>query len=89
MNTSDDDNLRSQIVISKSGKDLKPSFTISKGSGGVRYLPYAFTEQGIAMLSGALNTERAINMNIAIMRTFVNARRLAFQDMDLKTQIEV
>src|ERR1035437_3604907 len=38
--------------------------------GGRRYLPYAFTEQGVAMLSGLLNSEIAIEMNIAIMRTF-------------------
>jgi hypothetical protein len=52
-----------------------------------KYLPYAFTEQGIAMLSGILNSDRAIQMNIAIMRAFVEIRRLAFHDMDLKTQI--
>jgi len=45
--------------------------------GGRRYLPYAFTEQGIAMLSGLLNSEIAIEMNIAIMRTFVYIRQIA------------
>ena len=59
-----------------------------KGSGGSRYLPYAFTEQGIAMLSGVLNSERAINMNISIMRAFVETRRLAFQDTDLRNQLK-
>src|SRR6185312_3326008 len=43
----------------------------SEKSGGTRYLPYAFTEQGVAMLSGILNSDKAINMNIAIMRAFV------------------
>src|SRR6185503_3287635 len=55
--------LRSQIVTSK-----------SSGRGGRRYLPYAFTEQGVAMLSSVLRTERAIRVNIAIMRAFVRLR---------------
>jgi len=44
--------------------------------GGIRYLPYAFTEQGVAMLSSILNSKRAIQVNIGIMRIFVNIRRL-------------
>jgi hypothetical protein len=44
--------------------------------GGIRYLPYAFTEQGIAMLSSVLNSKRAIQVNIGIMRVFVNIRKL-------------
>lgn len=79
--------LRSQIVTSKKSENLDTSSLILKGGGGARYLPYAFTEQGIAMLSGALNSEKAINMNIAIMRAFVDTRRLAFQDLDLRTQL--
>ena len=56
------DNLKSQVVTSS--------------WGGSRKLPYAFTEQGVAMLSGILNSETAIEVNIAIMRTFVAVRRL-------------
>jgi hypothetical protein len=44
--------------------------------GGIRKLPYAFTEQGVAMLSSVLNSERAIQVNIAIMRTFVKLKRV-------------
>jgi hypothetical protein len=44
--------------------------------GGTRYLPYAFTEQGVAMLSGVLHSEKAIEMNIAIMRAFIEIRRM-------------
>jgi hypothetical protein len=51
--------LRSQFVTSK------------KGRGGRRYLPYVFTEQGVAMFSGVLNSHRAVQVNIAIMRAFV------------------
>jgi ORF6N domain len=49
-------------------------FGISKGRGGRRYSPYAFTEQGVAMLSSVLNSERAVKVNIAIMRAFVKLR---------------
>jgi hypothetical protein len=80
--------LRSQIVTSKQVGNFDPSSLILKGSGGARYLPYAFTEQGIAMLSGVLNSEKAINMNIAIMRAFIEARRLSLQQMDLRTQLK-
>ncbi len=54
------DNLRSQIVTSS--------------YGGTRYMPFAFTEQGVAMLSSVLNSKKAIEVNIAIMRTFVVLR---------------
>jgi hypothetical protein len=56
--------LRSQSVTSKPGR------------GGRRYAPYAFTEQGVAMLSSVLNSDRAIAVNIEIMRTFVRIRNL-------------
>lgn len=51
-------------------------------------LPYAFTEQGVAMLSGILNSDRAINMNIAIMRAFVGVRRVLLQQTDIKEQLK-
>ncbi len=50
--------------------------------------PYAFTEQGVAMLSGVLNSDTAINMNIAIMRAFVAIRKLALQPTDATEQIK-
>lgn len=62
--------------------------TSKKGRGGTRYLPYAFTEQGIAMLSGVLNSDKAINMNIAIMRVFVVVRKILIQESDLKMQLK-
>lgn len=52
-----------------------------------KYLPYAFTEQGIAMLSGVLNSDKAINMNIAIMRAFVTIRKIVLKPTDLKEQL--
>src|SRR6266853_6955040 len=68
-------NLRSQIVISSLW-------------GGRRSLPYAFTEQGVAMLSSVLRSTRAIEVNIAIMRTFVQLRRLMDANRDLARKIE-
>jgi murein L,D-transpeptidase YafK len=50
-------------------------------------LPYAFTEQGVAMLSGVVNSDRAINMNIAIMRAFVDVRRVLLSQSDLRQQL--
>jgi hypothetical protein len=67
-------NLRSQIAISS--------------WGGRRYLPYAFTEQGVAMLSSVLNSKRAVQVNIAIMRAFVKLRQILSTHADLRRKIE-
>ncbi|HBL26213.1 MAG TPA: DNA-binding protein [Acidobacteria bacterium] len=56
--------------------------------GGRRYRPYAFTEQGVAMLSGVLRSERAVRVNVEIMRAFVRLRRLAASREDLAQKIE-
>jgi hypothetical protein len=56
--------------------------------GGTRKLPYAFTEQGVAMLSGVLHSRRAIQVNIQIMRAFVNLRRIGLTYAGLKREIE-
>lgn len=65
---------------------LRSQFATSK-RGGTRYLPFAFTEQGVAMLSGILNSDKAINMNIAIMRAFVGVRKILLKENDLKEQL--
>jgi phage regulator Rha-like protein len=57
-------------------ENLRFQFGTSSRWGGRRYLPYAFTEQGVAMLSSVLNSERAIQVNIAIMRAFVKLREI-------------
>ncbi len=69
--------LRSQIVTSN-----------KEGRGGRRYKPYAFTEQGVAMLSSVLRSKRAIQVNINIMRTFVRMRELAVAHTDLWLKID-
>lgn len=64
---------------------LRFQFGISKteGRGGRRYLPYAFTEQGVAMLSSVLNSPRAVQVNIEIMRVFVRLRKMIASHEDL------
>jgi phage regulator Rha-like protein len=62
--------------------------TSNKGRGGRRYLPYAFTQEGVAMLSSVLNSDRAIQVNIAIMRAFVKLREIMSTHKDLANKIE-
>src|SRR5205085_1487035 len=62
--------------------------TSSSGHGGRRYLPYAFTELGVAMLSSVLNSKRAVQMNILIMRTFVKLRQILASHTALARRIE-
>jgi phage regulator Rha-like protein len=66
---------------------LRLQIETSNHRGGNRYMPYAFTEQGVAMLSGVLHSDKAINMNIAIMRTFVEIRNIMLKQNDLKEQL--
>jgi len=62
-------------LTAEEAKRLIFQFGISKSRGGRRHMPYAFTEQGVAMLSSVLNSERAVQVNIAIMRAFVRLRQ--------------
>lgn len=83
------ESLRFQIeTLEKTSKPLRLQNETSKRRGGTRYLPYAFTEQGVAMLSGILNSDKAIKMNIAIMRAFVEVRRILLRRNDLKEQLK-
>ena len=56
-------------------ESLRSQIASSNGRGGLRYMPFAFTEQGVAMLSSVLNSEAAIEINISIMRAFVTVRQ--------------
>ena len=67
--------------------DLKSQFVTSSW-GGVRKMPLGFTEQGVAMLSGILNSDRAIEVNIQIMRAFVQLRHLVINNAELKRELE-
>ena len=71
------DSLRFQIGMSK-----------TSGRGGRRYLPHAFTEQGVAMLSSVLNSKRAVHVNIAIMRAFVKLREMIASHKDLARRLD-
>ena len=76
--------LNNQEVIS-----LRSQFVISKtGRGGRRYLPYVFTEQGVAMLSSVLNSDRAIEVNIQIMRAFVKLREMIASHKELAKKLD-
>lgn len=66
---------------------LKSQF-VTDGRGGRRYAPYAFTEQGVAMLSSVLRSTRAVQVNIAIMRTFVRIREMLATNQKLRRKIE-
>lgn len=70
------DNLRSQSVTS------------SKSWGGRRYPPYAFTEQGVAMLSSVLRSDRAVLVNVEIMRAFVRLRAMLASNSDLARRLD-
>jgi len=70
------DSLRFQIGMSK-----------KEGRGG-RYLPYAFTEQGVAMLSSVLNSERAVKVNVEIMRAFVRLRQMLASNTELARKLD-
>ena len=74
------ENLKSQIVISNKA---------STERGGARTAPYAFTEQGVAMISSVLNSERAINVSVEIMRAFVRLRQLITEHKDLTHRLDV
>lgn len=82
--------LKSQKMASTSpsASNLKFQIGISSSHGGRRYLPYIFTEQGVAMLSSVLRSPRAVEVNIAIMRTFVQLRRLMDSNALLAEKIE-
>ncbi len=95
--------LRSQIVTSRSAEDTlrSQSATLNADQKSLRsqtvtlkrgqhrkYLPYAFTEQGVAMLSSVLRSPRAVEVNIAIMRTFVQLRRLMDSNALLAEKIQ-
>ena len=71
--------LRSQVVISNEA---------AKKRGGARYTTMAFTEQGVAMLSSVLRSDRAVAVNIEIMRTFVKLRTMLSEHADLKRRLD-
>ena len=84
------DNMRSQFVTTSRRALVNSSQAVmsSRKHRGRAYRPYAFTEQGVAMLSSVLRSSRAVEVNIAIMRTFVQLRRIMDTNRDLARKIE-
>ncbi|HEX3023842.1 MAG TPA: ORF6N domain-containing protein [Chitinophagaceae bacterium] len=83
-------NSSSQIVMMSQSSNPTSQIVmlgIPKNRTG-KYLPYAFTEQGVAMFSGVLNSDKAINMNIAIMRAFTEIRKILLKQTNLKEQLK-
>lgn len=82
--------MRSQIVTAyeTSNNIQSQNVTALQSKRNTSVTPYAFTEQGVAMLSDILNSAKAISMNIAIMRAFVEVRRILLQQTDLKEQLK-
>ena len=80
--------LRSQFVTLK-GKGLRSQFATSNlEPGGRRYLPYAFTEQGISMLSGVLRSKKAIEINIQIIRAFISMRKFIAKNSQIFQRLD-
>jgi len=76
-------------ITEKEYENLRFQFGTSSGQwGGRRTLPYVFTQEGVAMLSGVLHSERAIQVNVAIMRTFVQLRRILESNNELVKKLE-
>jgi hypothetical protein len=77
------------VLSNQEFTNLKSQFVISSSTwGGRRKPPLAFTEQGIAMLSSVLNSRRAVEVNIAIMRTFVHMRQILISNKDLENKLK-
>ena len=75
-------------LLAEEAERLRSQFVTSNAArGGPRYLPFVFTEQGVAMLSSVLRSERAVKVNIGIMRTFVRLRQLLASHRDLERQL--
>jgi hypothetical protein len=81
-------NFRFQLTQPEYEEILRSQIVTSSGHGGRRYLPYVFTEQGVAMLSSVLSSKRAVQVNIEIMRTFVRLRKLLLSNKELSQRLE-
>src|SRR5213592_2822194 len=77
-----------ELTVDEAAALRSQSATSKKGRGGRRYRPLAFTEQGVAMLSSVLKSKRAVHVNIAIMRAFVQLREILGSHKDLARKLE-
>jgi len=84
------ESIRFQIEPPETFRGSRSQFVTLKINRGqnLKYLPHAFTEQGVAMLSAVINSDKAINTNIAIMRAFVAVRKVLLKQNDIKEQLK-
>ena len=76
------------VLTNQEVRNLRTQIATSSW-GGTRYIPMAFTEQGVAMLSSVLNSKRAIDVNIAIMRTFVKMREMLATNKEFSEKLKI
>lgn len=74
-------------LTEKEWESLRCKFSTSNNRGGNRYRPFVFTEQGVAMLSGVINSQKAIDVNISIMRVFVTFRNHSLSTKELSDKL--
>lgn len=91
LNTDEFTLVRSQSVTAYKGTEVlsAQSGMLNKKKRNTNVNPYAFTEQGVAMLSSVLHSDRAVNMNIAIMRAFVEVRQILLEKTDAREQLKL
>ena len=77
-----------QLTFAETNRLRSQTVTSKPKHGGRRYLPFAFTEEGVAMLSSILRSERAVRVNIEIMRAFVRMRRMVVDHKDLSERLD-
>jgi hypothetical protein len=77
-----------QLSATEAGLISRSQIVTLKQGGNIKYLPYVFTEQGVAMLSSVLNSPRAIPVNIQIIRVFTRIRQILAMDQDLSRKID-
>jgi hypothetical protein len=77
-----------QLTLEEADRFLSQSASVRPRHGGRRHLPFAFTEEGVAMLSSVLRSERAVRVNIEIMRAFVRMRRMVIDHKDLSQRLD-
>ena len=87
------EDLRSHFVTldvdqNRQDRSIRSQFVILHPGAHSKYLPYAFTKQGVAMLSGVLRSRRAIQVNVAIMRAFVKLREILIAHKDLARKLD-
>jgi hypothetical protein len=78
----------SQLTYEEAGRLRSQAASLQTRRGGRRYLPFAFMEEGVAMLSSVLRSERAVCVNVEIMRAFVRLRRMAIDHKDLSQRLD-